>query len=83
MCKRSSGFAAKQKIPVARFKHGESKEEVARRYTEKAERDGRFGVVMIACAGEGLGVAGVREGRLGVTPAGYRSTNVVDVAGEI
>jgi len=45
-------FAAKHKIPVVHFKRGESKEEVARRYMQQAERDGRFGVVMIGVAQE-------------------------------
>jgi hypothetical protein len=45
-------FAAKQKIPMVHFKRGESKEQVARRYMQQAERDGRFGVVMIGVAQE-------------------------------
>ena len=40
-------FAAKQKVPVVHFKKGEVKEQTARRYMRKAEREGRFGVVMI------------------------------------
>jgi len=45
-------FAARERIPVVHFKKGESKELVARRYMHKAERDGRFGVVMIGVAQE-------------------------------
>jgi hypothetical protein len=45
-------FAARDRIPVVRFKKGESKELVAGRYMHKAERDGRFGVVMIGVAQE-------------------------------
>jgi hypothetical protein len=45
-------FAAKQKIPVVHFKRGESKEQTARRYMQQAEREGRFGVVMIGVAQE-------------------------------
>ena len=45
-------FAAKQKIPVVHFKRSESKEQVARRYMQAAEREGRFGVVMIGVAQE-------------------------------
>jgi hypothetical protein len=45
-------FAARDRIPVVHFKKGESKEQVARRYMRKAERDGRFGVVMIGVAQE-------------------------------
>ena len=37
-------FAARDRIPVVRFKKGQSKELTARRYMQKAERDGRFGV---------------------------------------
>ena len=45
-------FAARNRIPVVQFKKGESKELVARRYMRKAEREGRFGVVMIGVAQE-------------------------------
>jgi hypothetical protein len=40
-------FARERSIPVVRFKRGESKEGLARRYFQRAEREGRFGVVMI------------------------------------
>ena len=40
-------FATKQKVPVVHFKKGEVKEQTARRYMRKAERERRFGVVMI------------------------------------
>jgi hypothetical protein len=45
-------FAAKHKVPVVHFKKGESKEHVARRYMRMAERNDRFGVVMIGVAQE-------------------------------
>ena len=45
-------FAAKHQIPVVQFKKGQSKELVARGYMRKAEREGRFGVVMIGVAQE-------------------------------
>ena len=45
-------FAKRHRIPVVHFKKGESKELVARRYVQKAEREGRFGVVMIGIAQE-------------------------------
>jgi hypothetical protein len=45
-------FATKQKLPLVHFKKGESKEQVARRFMRKAEREGRFGVVMIGVAQE-------------------------------
>jgi hypothetical protein len=45
-------FAKRNRIPVVHFKKGESKELVARRYMRKAERAGRFGVVMIGVAQE-------------------------------
>jgi hypothetical protein len=44
--------AGRHKIPVVHFKKGESKELVARRYVQKAEREDRFGVVMIGIAQE-------------------------------
>lgn len=45
-------FAARNRIPVVHFKKGESKELVARRYMREAEREDRFGVVMIGVAQE-------------------------------
>jgi hypothetical protein len=45
-------FASRNEIPVVRFQRRESKEEVARPYFEQAEREGRFGVVMIGVAQE-------------------------------
>jgi hypothetical protein len=45
-------FAKRNRIPVVHFKKGESKELVARRYMQKAERERRFGVVMIGVAQE-------------------------------
>jgi hypothetical protein len=45
-------FATRNRIPIVHFKKGESKELVARRYMHKAEREGRFGVVMIGVAQE-------------------------------
>jgi hypothetical protein len=45
-------FALRHEIPVVHFAKGASKEEVAGRYLRAAERDGRFGVVMIGIAQE-------------------------------
>ena len=45
-------FALRHDIPVVRFDKGASKEEIARPYLRAAERDGRFGVVMIGVAQE-------------------------------
>ncbi len=56
-------FARRDQIPVVRFQRRESKEEVARPYFEQAEREGRFGVVMIGVAQERARVwAGWRQG---------------------
>jgi len=56
-------FAAEGEIPVVRFGRRESKEEVARPYFEQAEREGRFGVVLIGVAQERTRVwAGWRQG---------------------
>ncbi|MBV8942160.1 MAG: hypothetical protein JO243_23495 [Solirubrobacterales bacterium] len=45
-------FATGHRIPIVKFKKGESKELRAGPYLEQAEREGRFGVVMIGVAQE-------------------------------
>jgi hypothetical protein len=45
-------YADRHGIPVLRLGKGESKEEIARRYFQAAEREGRFGVVLIGVAQE-------------------------------
>ncbi len=56
-------FASRNQIPVVRFQRRESKEELARPYFERAEREGRFGVVMIGVAQERASVwTGWRQG---------------------
>ena len=45
-------FAAEHDVPVVRFAKGESKEELARPYLARAEREGYFGVVLIGVAQE-------------------------------
>jgi len=45
-------FAARNAVPIVRFRRGESKEEVARPYLEAAAREGRFGCVLIGVAQE-------------------------------
>lgn len=45
-------FAEQNRIPIVRFERGESKEKRARPYLEQAEREGRFGCVMIGVAQE-------------------------------
>jgi hypothetical protein len=56
-------FASSEQVPIVRFQRRESKEEVARPYFEQAEREGRFGVVMIGVAQERARVwAGWRQG---------------------
>jgi hypothetical protein len=45
-------FAECHEIPVVRFGKGQSKEEFVRPYLRAAERDGRFGVVLIGVAQE-------------------------------
>lgn len=56
-------FALDTEIPVVRFGKCESKEEVARPYLDRAEREGRFGVVMIGVAQERASVwRGWRDG---------------------
>src|SRR5207247_10234134 len=56
-------FARRNQIPVVHFQRRESKEEAARPYFEQAEREGRFGVVLIGIAQERARVwAGWRQG---------------------
>ncbi|MGH2855712.1 MAG: hypothetical protein ACRDLF_16170 [Solirubrobacteraceae bacterium] len=56
-------FALDNEIPVVRFKRGERKEDVAARYFEAAEREQRFGVVLIGVAQEKASAwRGWREG---------------------
>ncbi len=56
-------FIAEHKISVERFQKGEVKEETARRYFETAERESRFGVVMLGVAQERTSAwRGWREG---------------------
>lgn len=45
-------FAREGGVPMVRFQKRESKEELARRYFERAEREGRFGCVLIGVAQE-------------------------------
>jgi hypothetical protein len=56
-------FAERERIPLVRFQRRVSKEEVARPCFEQAEREGRFGVVLIGVAQERARVwAGWRQG---------------------
>jgi hypothetical protein len=45
-------FALDHGVPAVRFGKGECKEDVAREHVKRAERDGRFGVVLIGVAQE-------------------------------
>jgi hypothetical protein len=45
-------FAAENEIPLVRFEKGACKEDVARPYFELAEREGRFGCVLVGVAQE-------------------------------
>ncbi|MGH2872014.1 MAG: hypothetical protein ACRDL5_06080 [Solirubrobacteraceae bacterium] len=60
-------FASKHEVPVVHFKKGESKEQTARRYMQKAEREGRFGVVMIGVCQERAPL-GVATAKAALTP---------------
>ena len=56
-------FALRNRIAVVHFAKGDCKEDVARPYLQAAEREGRFGVVMIGVAQEKLiGWKGYRQG---------------------
>ncbi len=45
-------FVVENEIPVVRFVKGDVKEEIAREHFKRAERDRRFGVVMVGIAQE-------------------------------
>ncbi len=45
-------FVADRELPLVRFVKGDVKEEIAREHFKAAERDGRFGVVMVGVAQE-------------------------------
>jgi hypothetical protein len=56
-------FIVDREIPVVRFGKGDVKEEIAREHFKRAEREGRFGVVMVGVAQEKTSVwRGWREG---------------------
>ena len=52
--RRSTASRTRNQIPVVHFAKGACKEDVARPYLQAAEREGRFGVVMIGVAQEKL-----------------------------
>src|SRR5687767_4645945 len=45
-------FASEHEVPVVRFRKGESKEQTARSYFERAAAEGRAGCVLIGVAQE-------------------------------
>jgi hypothetical protein len=47
-----NAFVVKNEIPVVKFAKGDVKEEIARKHFQAAEREGRFGVVMVGIAQE-------------------------------
>jgi hypothetical protein len=56
-------FVVEHQIPVVRFVKGDVKEEIARNYFKAAEREGRFGVVLVGIAQEKTSAwRGWREG---------------------
>jgi hypothetical protein len=56
-------FIVEREIPVVRFQRGDVKEDIAREYFKAAEREGRFGVVMVGIAQERTSAwRGWREG---------------------
>jgi hypothetical protein len=56
-------FVADHEIPLVRFVKGDVKEEIAREHFKRAEREGRFGVVMVGVAQEKTSVwRGWRDG---------------------
>jgi hypothetical protein len=62
-------YAVEQRVPLVRFGKGESKEEIARPYFEAAEREGRFGVLLVGVAQEKASAwRGWRAGGWGAHP---------------
>jgi hypothetical protein len=56
-------FVVENEIPVVKFSKGDVKEEIAREHFKRAEREGRFGVVMVGIAQERTSVwRGWRDG---------------------
>jgi hypothetical protein len=56
-------FILDHHVPVVRFKKGDSKEDIAREYFKRAEREARFGVVLVGVAQEKTSAwRGWREG---------------------
>jgi hypothetical protein len=49
---RINAFIANNEIPTVRFVKGDVKEEIARKHFDAAEREGRFGVVMVGVCQE-------------------------------
>ena len=49
---RSTSSSSINEIPTVRFVKGDVKEEIARKHFERAEREGRYGVVMVGIAQE-------------------------------
>jgi hypothetical protein len=49
---RVNAYIAAKEIPTVRFVKGDVKEEIAREHFKRAERDGRYGVVMVGIAQE-------------------------------
>ncbi|MGH9117925.1 MAG: hypothetical protein ACRD0A_08620, partial [Acidimicrobiales bacterium] len=56
MVRDLDAFVIQQGLPVARFRRGDSKEQIARPYQLAAAADGRFGVVLVGKAQERMGV---------------------------
>jgi hypothetical protein len=60
---RINAFIAENQIPTVHFTKGDVKEEIARKHFEQAEREGRFGVVLVGICQEKTSVwRGWRDG---------------------
>jgi hypothetical protein len=60
---RVNAFIVDNEIPTVKFVKGDVKEEIARTYFQKAEREGRFGVVMVGICQEKISAwRGWRDG---------------------
>jgi len=80
---RVNQFIVDNEIPTVRFVRGDVKEEIARTHFERAEREGRFGVVMVGnLPGANLGVAWVAGRRPG-RPSAFRLSTPVDLSEQL
>jgi hypothetical protein len=75
-------FIVDHELPTVRFVKGDVKEEIAREHFRRAEREDRYGVVMVGIAGENERVARVARWRAGRASA-FRLSPPVDLSEQL